>query len=93
MFRDLLALRDQIMTEFHEKVVDVNIANGNRMTVKFINSPFASHTREEKQERADAVATFVARHYKQPLSSISIQFVSQTGGTVAVEETYVGKRN
>src|SRR5712692_5066806 len=91
MFRDLLALRDQIMTEFHEKVVDVNIANGNHMTVKFINSPLNSRSHEEKQQRADAVAAFVAKHYKRPLSSVSIQFVSQPGGVVGVEETYVGQ--
>jgi len=91
MFRDLLALRDQIMTEFHEKVVDVNISNGNRMTVKFMNSPFSARSREEKQQRADAVAAFVATHYKQPLSSVSIQFVSQPGGAAGDGETYVGR--
>jgi hypothetical protein len=94
MFRELLALRDQIATEFHERVVDVNVANGNRMTVKFMNSPFSSRSHEEKQQRADAVAAFVANHYKQPLSSVSIQFVSQTGGaglSAGVRETYIGQ--
>lgn len=94
MFRELLALRDQITTEFHEKVVDVNIGNGNRMTVKFINSPFSSRSHEEKQQRADAVAAFVAEHYKQPVSSVSIQFVSQASGagvSVGVGETYIGQ--
>jgi hypothetical protein len=37
MFRDLLALRDQLATEFHEKSVDLTIGNG-QITVKFINS-------------------------------------------------------
>lgn len=94
MFRELLALRDQIATEFHETVSDVNVTNGNRMTVKFIDSPFNSRSREEKQRRADAVAAFVARHYKQPLASVSVQFVSQTSGAglpAVVGETYVGR--
>ena len=91
MFRDLLALRDQIATEFHEQVVDVDIANGNRMTVKFLNSPISSRSRQEKQQRADAVAAFVATHYKQPLSSVSIQFVSQPTGAAGDGETYVGR--
>jgi hypothetical protein len=94
MFRELLALRDQIAAEFHEKVVDVSIANGNRMRVKFVNSPLSSRSHEEKQQRADAVAAFVAKHYTQPLSSVSIQFVSQTGGggvSVSVGESYVGR--
>lgn len=38
VFRELLTLRDEIATEFKEKVVDVNIANGDRLTVKFVNS-------------------------------------------------------
>jgi hypothetical protein len=86
MFQELLALRDQIMSEFHERVVDVNIANGNRLTVKFIDSPLSSHSRQEKQQRADAVAAFVARHYKRSLSSVSTQFVTQSGNG----ETYIG---
>lgn len=94
MFRELLALRDQIATEFHERVVDVNIARGDRMTVKFINSPFSARSHEEKQLRADVVAAFVARHYKQPLASVSVQFVSQTSGagpSAGIGETYVGR--
>jgi hypothetical protein len=90
MFRELLVLRDQISKEFHEPAVDVSIANGNRMTVKFINSPFGSRNREEKQQRADAVAAFVAEHYPHPLSSVSIEFVRKTAG-VGVEETYLGR--
>ena len=90
MFRELLALRDQIAKEFHEKVVDVSIRNSDRMTVKFINSPLSTRSREEKQQRADAVADFVARHYKRPVSSVSIQFVSE-GGAAAVAETYAGR--
>jgi hypothetical protein len=87
IFRDLLALRDQITVEFHEKVVDVNVTGGNRMTVKFINSPLRSRSRAEKQQRADAVAAFVASHYKQPVSTVSIQFATPAG----VEESYAGQ--
>src|SRR6185295_7007305 len=87
IFRDLLALRDQITAEFHEKVVDVNITGGNRMTVKFINSPLRSRSRAEKQQRADAVAAFVASHCRQPVKSVSIQFATPAG----VEETYTGQ--
>ena len=88
MFRQLLALRDQIAMEFHEKVVDVSIANTDQMSIKFIDSPLNSRTREEKQQRADAVAAFVAKHYNQPLSSVSVRYASSTssGG-----ETYTGK--
>lgn len=81
MFRDLLALRDLIAKEFQEKVVDVSITKDDRMTVKFINSPLSSGSGEAKQQRADAVAAFVARNYKRTVSSVSIQFVSQDGTT------------
>ena len=86
-FRELLALRDQISKEFHEPVGDVSIAPDKRMIVKFVDSPLSSRTPEEKQQRADAVAAFVLKNYKQPLSSVSIQFVSGTGAV----ETYVGR--
>lgn len=88
-FRELLVLRDQISKEFHERVSDVSIAPNGRMTIKFVNSPFSSRTREEKQQRADAVAAFVLKNYKQPLSSVSIQFVS--GSAESPGETYVGR--
>ncbi len=94
MFRELLALRDQIAKEFDEKVVDLNITNGNRMTVKFTNSPLNSRSREEKQQRADAVAAFVAKHYSKPLSSVATQFVSKKGGgglSVNTSETFIGQ--
>jgi hypothetical protein len=94
MFQELLRLRDQLMTEFHEQVVDVNIATGDRMTVKFVNSPLLSRSREEKQQRADAVAAFVAQHYSRPMKSVSVQFVSRTGAagaSVSRTETFVGR--
>ena len=93
MFCELLALRDQIASEFHESVVDVNVASGDRITIKFINSPLTSRSREEKQKRADEVATYVVKHYKHPLSSVSTVFVSQAGGagvTVRASDAYVG---
>ena len=92
-FRELLALRDQISKEFHERVGDVSIDGDQRMTVKFINSPLSSRTPEEKQERADAVARFVLKNYKQPPSSVSIQFVSESesGASASPAGTYVGR--
>lgn len=90
MFRELLTLRDQIGKEFHEQVVDVSVGKDGRMTVKFINSPLSSRSSEEKQQRANAVAGFVASHYKQPVSSVSIQFVSEDGNADG-GGTYIGR--
>jgi hypothetical protein len=93
-FRELLALRDQISKEFHETVGDVSIAPDQRMTVKFVDSPLSSRTLEEKQQRADAVAAFVLKNYKQPLSSVSVQFVSGTAesrASASAVEIYVGR--
>lgn len=93
MFRELLALRDEVAKEFHEKVVDVNLMNGDRMTIKFIDSPLNAATRDDKQRRADEVAAFVATHYKRPIKSVSVQFVSKAGVGVSVarSETFVGR--
>ena len=82
-FRELLALRDQLTREFHETVGDVSVAGDQQMTVKFVNSPLRSRTAEEKQQRADAVAAFVAKTYRQPVSSVSVEFGSG--------EAYVGR--
>ena len=93
MFRELLALRDQITTEFHEKDVDVNLVNGKHLVVKFINSPMGSRSSEEKQQRADAVAAFVAANYKRQLQAVSTQFVTRAGAggvSVASTEMFVG---
>ena len=94
MFRELLSLRDAITKEFHESDVDINIANGDRMTVRFINSPFGAQSRDEKQKRADAVAAFVAIHYKHPLSTVMTVFVQRAGGvgmSVSSSEGFVGR--
>jgi hypothetical protein len=90
MFHDILALRDQIATEFHEEVGNVTINNGNRLSVTFINSPLNSAGDDAKQKRADAVAAFVMSHYKHPVSSVVTHFASKSG-PVSVSESYVGR--
>ena len=79
LFHDLLVLRDQITTEFHEKVVDVSIINGNQMAVKFVNSPYNDKSDAEKQARANVVADFVVKHYKTPLKAVIVQYVAEKG--------------
>lgn len=82
-FREVLALRDQITAEFHDPVADVSMDIVNdKMTVKFASSQL--RTREERQQRADAVAAFVTSHYKHPLKSVAVQFG-------AASETFVGQ--
>jgi hypothetical protein len=90
MFHDLLALRDQLATQFHEKVVDVNISGGGKLMVKFINSPLETASHEVKQKRADEVAAFVMSHYNHPLSSVTTQFVAK-GGVLSAGESFVGQ--
>lgn len=90
MFRELLALRDQLAREFHEKVVDVNVTTDGHMTVKFINSPLRGRSRAEKQQRADAVAAFASKHYAHHLSSVTTQFVPADGSD-ATRESYTGQ--
>jgi hypothetical protein len=94
MFRELLALRDQITAQFHETNADVVLINGNRMSVRFINSPLAARGRDEKQKRADDVAAFVTAHYKHPLAGVTSVFVQQAGGagvSVSSSEAFVGR--
>lgn len=94
-WRELIVLRDKLAKEFREPVVDVSLSTDRRLTVKFVDSPTGPRTRAEKQARADAVAAFVAKHYKQPLQEVAIRFVSKgsAGGlSIGIGETFVGKR-
>jgi hypothetical protein len=86
MFRELLTLRDEITKAFHEQQVDVNLMSGDRMTVKFINSPLATQTSDVKQKRADEVAAFVTAHYKHPMAKITTVFVDGS-----VSQGFVGR--
>jgi len=89
IFHDLLALRDQVATQFHEKVVDVNVSTNGRVTIKFINSPLNSAPHDVKQKRADEVAAFVISHYQHPVSTVSTVFASESG-SVHFYETFIG---
>ena len=94
MFRDLMAVREQIAAEFHERAVDINVMNGTRMTVKFVNSPFNAKSSEEKQQHADAIGAFAVAHYKHPLTGVSVQYISKTGvaGVSAMSsETFIAR--
>src|SRR5512141_3143456 len=73
-FRELVAIRDQIAAQFHERVVDVTLSKDGAMTVKFIDSPLNAATHEAKQKRADEVAAFVVDHYKHHVESVSTDF-------------------
>src|SRR5438477_8402422 len=78
MFRELLALRDQVATQFGEKVTDISVEKDGSMRMRFVNSPFAGATAAEKQKRADAVASFVAAHYKRHrVPSVTIDYVKR----------------
>ena len=90
MFRDILALRDQVATEFHETVGNVNISSGQRVTITFIDSPLNSASQEAKQQRADAVAAFVMSHYKHPVSTVVTNFTSQKG-PISFSESFIGR--
>jgi len=88
-FRELLTLRDQIAKEFGDTMGDVSVS-GDRMIMKFVNSPLSSRGREEKQQRADAVAAFVAAHYAHPVSSVSIHFIT-AGSAIETGGIYIGR--
>ncbi len=79
MFYDLLALRGQIATEFHEQDINIEISNGRHIIVTFQNSMLNSAARDVKQKRATDVAAFVTSHYKHPVDSVTTVFASKRG--------------
>jgi len=79
-FREMMVLRDQIAAEFHEARVQVNVIDHGTVVVTLINSPLKSASTEEKQKRADDVATFVMKNCKRQVPLVRVFFVSQSGG-------------
>ena len=80
LFRDMMVLRGQIAAEFHEDRVQVNVIKSGTVVVTFINSPLHAAPAEEKQKRADDVATFVMKNCKEPVPEVRVFFVAQPGG-------------
>jgi hypothetical protein len=80
LFRDSMALREQITTQFHEPRVQVNVIDNGTVVVTFINSPLNGASPEEKQKRADEVAAFVMKHCTRQVPQVRTFFVSQPGG-------------
>lgn len=95
-FRDAMALRGQLAAEFHEARVQVNVINHGTFVVTFINSPLSGASPEQKQKRADEVATFVTRNCKRQIPEVRTFFVSQpggAGGSVTGLDRYTGHPN
>jgi len=90
LFRDMMLLREQIATQFHEARVQVNVIGSGTVVVTFINSPLNSASPEEKQKRADEVAAFVMKNCKHPVPEVRTFFVSQSGGSVTALDRYTG---
>jgi|GEM_PF-963672 len=80
LFRDMMVLRRQIATRFHEARVQVNVIDGGTVVVTFINSPLNSASPEEKQKRADEVAAFVMKNCRQQVREVRTFFVAKSGG-------------
>lgn len=90
LFNEILVLRDALTKEFHEQEADVVIdASKHTLTVKFINSPLLSASSDAKQQRADAVATFVVSRYKHLPSTVLTEFVSKRG-SLSISQTFEG---
>lgn len=78
---DMMALRGKIAAQFHEARVQVNVIKRGTVVVAFINSPLQGARAEEKQKRADEVASFVIRNCRGPVPEVRVFFVAQPGGT------------
>jgi len=92
LFRDMMTLRTQIASQFHEARVQVNVIGNGTVVVTFINSPLNAASAEEKQKRADEVAAFVMKNCQHPVPQVRTFFVSQsgTGGSVTNLDRYTG---
>lgn len=92
LFRDTMVLRGQLETKFREARTQVNVIHNGTVVVMFINSPLGAASQEEKQKRADEVATFVMKNCKHKVPEVRTFFVSQPagGGSVTSLARYTG---
>jgi hypothetical protein len=90
LFRDMMVLRGQIASQFHEARVQVNVIGNGTVVVTFINSPLNSASPEEKQKRADDVAAFVMANCKQQVPEVRTFFVTRSEGSVTGLDRYTG---
>lgn len=89
-FREMMALRGPIATQFHEARVQVNVIGKGTVVVTFINSPLNAASSPEKQKRADEVAAFVMSHCTHPVPEVRTFFVAQSEGSVTSLDRYTG---
>ena len=88
LFHDMMALREQIAAEFHESHAQVNVIGKGIVVVTFVDSPLIHASFEEKQKRADDVATFVMKNAKRRPSEVRVFFFAQSGGHL---DRYTGR--
>ena len=70
-------LHAEIVKEFGEKEVGVNLFNDTVLTVRFFNSPMNDKTAEERAQRAEQTVAFVKDHYSsvRKMTAIWVVFV------------------
>lgn len=80
LLRNLTELRNEILQQFREKEVDLNIRNSERhsaILIRFVNSELNDKSSDERAVRAQATAELVKAHYAQiqSLNEIDVMFV------------------
>src|SRR6266850_2084694 len=53
----------ELVKEYNEQKVGINLNNGTVLRITFINSPLNSSGPEERKKRAEQTAAFVVQHY------------------------------
>jgi hypothetical protein len=76
---ELSRLHAEIVKEYGEKDVGVNLNNDTSLSITFINSPLNAKAPEERAKRAEQAAAFVIRHYPSidQIEEIWVGFVRQ----------------
>jgi hypothetical protein len=60
---EISRLQAELVKEYGEEGVNVNLTNSRLLTVTFVNSPLNAKGPEERAKRAEQAATFVKQHY------------------------------
>jgi hypothetical protein len=87
--KEIAQLRNQMVQEFHEQNINVNLENSTVLQIAFINSPLNEGPQQERARRAQETALFVKRNFAgiDRLERLSVSFVRNETRMIVINYT------
>ena len=75
-WKDISTLQETLQTEYPEDQVQVQLWNGDSLSISFLNSDFSELPDTERKDKAKEIALFAHEHYpgEVSLSAVTVTF-------------------